>query len=153
MVQRAENCSGPAVVARLSGGRCPCCAGRVGASFCGYGRPEIMQRQVFSSTVEAFIARVHDILLCNREGHSTSAVLVMTAMQGFWRILRHFSRSSGYLGVERQFFEYSSAHTCECSRAPVVPESPGVLLAGDSAQGLCQFILGCCGYTHSLICH
>ena len=34
----------------------------------------------------------------------------------FRRILRHFSRSSGCPGVERQFFELSSAHTCECSR-------------------------------------
>ena len=31
---------------------CPCCAGRVGAAFCGYGRPVIMQRQDFSSMVE-----------------------------------------------------------------------------------------------------
>ena len=30
----------------------------------------------------------------------------------------HFSRSSGCPGVERQFFEPSSIHTCECSRAP-----------------------------------
>ena len=29
-----------------------------------------------------------------------------------------FSRSSGCPGVERQFFELSSAHICECSRAP-----------------------------------
>ena len=36
----------------------------------------------------------------------------------FRRILRHFSRSSGCPGVERQFFELSSAHNCECSRAP-----------------------------------
>ena len=77
------------------------------------------------------------ILLFNREGHSTSAVPVMTAMQGFWRILRHFLRSSVYPGVERrQFFELSSAHTCECSRAPGVPESPGVTHPGDSAPGL-----------------
>ena len=33
--------------------------------------------------------------------------------------MRHFSRSSGCPGVERQFFELSSAHNCECSRAPV----------------------------------
>ena len=32
--------------------------------------------------------------------------------------MRHFSRSSGCPGVERQFFELSSAHNCECSRAP-----------------------------------
>ena len=48
-------------------------------------------------------------------------------------------------GVERQFFELSSAHT---SRAPGVPESPGVLLPGDSAPGLCQLALvTCSGYT------
>ena len=33
---------------KLHGGRCPCCAGRVGAAFCGYGRPVVMQRQVYS---------------------------------------------------------------------------------------------------------
>ena len=29
-----------------------------------------------------------------------------------------FRAPPGYPGVERQFFELSSAHTCECSRAP-----------------------------------
>ena len=44
---------------------------------------------------------------------------VMAAVMGpFFRILRHFSRSSSCPGVERQFFELSSAHSCECSRAP-----------------------------------
>ena len=33
---------------RVFGGRCPCCAGRAGAAFCGYGRPVIMQRPVYS---------------------------------------------------------------------------------------------------------
>ena len=48
----------------------------------------------------------------------------MGAMKGFFRrILRHFSRFSGCPRVERQFFELSSAHSCECSRAPGVPES------------------------------
>ena len=32
-----------------------------------------------------------------------------------------------------EFFQPSSTHSCECSRAPGVPESPGVLLPGDSA--------------------
>ena len=60
--------------------------------------------------------------LCNREADST-----FDGGEGFFRrILRHFSRSSGCPGVERQFFELSSAHNCECSRAPGVPESPGV---------------------------
>ena len=39
-------------------------------------------------------------------------------MKCFSRILRHFSRSSSCLGVERQFSEPSRTHTCECSRAP-----------------------------------
>ena len=56
----------------------------------------------------------------------------------FRRILHHFSRSSGCPRVERQFFELSSAHHCECSRAPVVPVSRGVSLPGDSAPGLAQ---------------
>ena len=60
--------------------------------------------------------------LCNREGDST-----YDGGEGFFRrILRHFSRSSGCPGVERQFFELSSTHNCECSRAPGVPESLGV---------------------------
>ena len=43
----------------------------------------------------------------------------MAAVKGlFRRILRHFSRSSDCPGVERQFSEPSSTHTCECSRGP-----------------------------------
>ena len=42
----------------------------------------------------------------------------MTAMSVFWRILRHFSRSSGYPGVERQFFEPSTMKSSSSSRAP-----------------------------------
>ena len=38
--------------------------------------------------------------------------------EGFFGLFGHFSRSSGCPGVERQFFEPSSTHTCECSRAP-----------------------------------
>ena len=53
----------------------------------------------------------------------------------FRRILRHFSRSSGYPGVERQFFELSSAHNCECLRAGGARVA-GSLLSGDSAPGL-----------------
>ena len=111
---------------------------RVGAAFCGYGRPVIMQRpRLFSSTVEVsqtqFIARVQwTFLLCNGEGLDFQPYWLWRRCNGFWRILRHFSRSSGCPGVERQFFELSSAHTCECSRTPGVPESPGVSLLGDS---------------------
>ena len=62
----------------------------------------------------------------------------------FRRILRHFSRSSGCPGVERQFFELSRAHNCECSRAGGAGVA-GSLLPGDSAPGLCQLTLrGCC---------
>ena len=32
VVQSAENCEGPAVAVLLQFGRCPCCAGRVGAA-------------------------------------------------------------------------------------------------------------------------
>ena len=85
-----------------------------------------------------------DILLCNRRALDFSRAGYGGDAGVLWRILRHFSRSSGYPGVERQFFELSSAHTCECSRAPGVPESPGVSLPGDSAQGLCQFIPVAC---------
>ena len=73
-VQRAENCSGPAVVARFSGGRRPCCAGRVGAAgaFAVVNVPVIIQRQVsslsmwrclrFSSPAESWT-----FPLCNRD--------------------------------------------------------------------------------------
>ena len=36
----------------------------------------------------------------------------------FWRILRNFSRSSGFPGVERQFFEPSTMKSSSSSRAP-----------------------------------
>ena len=54
----------------------------------------------------------------------------------FRRILRHFSRSSGCPGVERQFLELSSAHNCECSRAPRGARVAGSLFPGDLARGL-----------------
>ena len=72
---------------------------------------------------------------CLRFSHRQSSMTIWGSEGLFRRILRHFSRSSGCPGVERQFFELSSAHNCECSRAPRVPESPGVLLPGDSAPG------------------
>ena len=97
---------------------------------------------LFSSTVEVPLIRSSpesmDILLCNQP------CWLWRRCRGCRRILRHFSCSSGCPGVERQFFEPSSAHTCESSRAPGVPESPGVLLPGDLAQGLCHLALATC---------
>ena len=52
-------------------------------------------------------------------------------------------------GVERQFFELLSTHTCECSRAPWGAGVAGSLLPGDSASGL-PISIGLCGYTHCL---
>ena len=78
--------------------------------------------------------------MCNREGDSIFSIAVCGSGEGlFRRILRHFSRSSGCPGVERQF-----SRNCECSRAPGVPESPGVSLPGDSTPGLCQSALVTC---------
>ena len=51
-------------------------------------------------------------------GTTFPAALLMAAMMGF---LTHFASFFALLwlaGVERQFFELSSAHNCECSRAP-----------------------------------
>ena len=74
VVERAENCEGPAVAALFQSGRCPCCAGCDGAAgaFAVVNVPVIIQRQVrVSSTVEVpqiqLTARVVDILLCNRD--------------------------------------------------------------------------------------
>ena len=52
--------------------------------------------------------------------------------------VRHFCVFRTCLGFPGQvpIFQPSSAHRCERSRAPGVPESPGVLLPGDSAPGL-----------------
>ena len=76
----------------------------------------------FSSTVEVPQTRSSQSLwtfCCATEKGSTSR---RTGYDGdewvFWRILRHFSRSSGYPGVERQFFEPSTMKSSSSSRAP-----------------------------------
>ena len=104
---------------------------------------------LFSSTVEVpqilFIARVSGHLVVQqRRVLDFQPCWLWRRCRGFRRIVRHFSRSSGCPGVERQFFELSSAHTCKCSRAPGLPESPGVLLPVDSAPGLCQLAPATC---------
>ena len=76
VVQRAENCSGPAVVARFSGGRGPCCAGRVGAAFCGYGRPLITQRQVY------FLQQYRCLRFVHRQSPTETGI--MGAMKGIF---------------------------------------------------------------------
>ena len=83
--------------------------------------PVITQRRLLSGSVPGSVFAFGG-------GHSSCATekrdsILSIAVYGggeglFRRILRHFSRSSGYPGVERQFFELSSAHSCECSRAP-----------------------------------
>ena len=90
--------------------------------------PVIMQRRLLSGSAPVSVFAVDG-------GHSScatekvtrlSVLLFMVAAKGFFRlILRHFSRSSGCPGVERQFFELSSAHNCECSRAPGGPRVAG----------------------------
>ena len=55
---------------------------------------------------------------------------------------------SGWFFSRSIFWEPSMTHSCELSRARGVPESPGVLLPGDSAPGLCQLALvTCSAYT------
>ena len=77
---------------------------------------------VFSSTVEVPQIQLSpvtvDIPVVQQRRARFPTVLVMTAMSCFWRILRHFSRSSGYPGVERQFFEPSTMKSSSSSRAP-----------------------------------
>ena len=77
---------------------------------------------LFSSTVEVpqipFVARVSGHSVVQQRRARLPTVLVMTAMSVFWRILHHFSRSSGYPGVERQFFEPSTMKSSSSSRAP-----------------------------------
>ena len=86
--------------------------------------PVIMQRHVrVSSKVEVpqiqFTARVVDILLCNRDWYAAFIRGVMAAVKGlFDAFCVIFRAPPGCPGVERQFFELSSAHNCECSRAP-----------------------------------
>ena len=82
-----------------------------------------IQRQVcVSSTVEVpqiqFTARVVDILLCNRDRYAAFIRGVMAGVKGlFDAFCVIFRAPPGRPGVERQFFELSSAHNCECSRA------------------------------------
>ena len=109
---------------------------------CGFGR-RCVHAAAVSSTVEMpqipFVAFV-GVSLCSEMGTQFSAVVLWWWWRPFRRILRHFSSSSGCPGVERQFFELSSAHNCECSKAPGGAGVAGSLLPGDSAPWFANFI-------------
>ena len=103
--ERAENCEGPAVAALFLGGRCPCCAGRVGAAgaFCGCERPcdhTATCLCLFNSLVPQiqFTARVVDILLYNRDWYAAFIRGVMAAVNGF---LTHFASFFALLRLSR----------------------------------------------------
>ena len=122
-----ENCAGSAVAVRFERGRCSCYAGAV---LVVLDVPVIMQRrrslkQWSSPESVSSSPGLVDIPVRNRDR-------LLSAVE--CGILRHFSRSSGCPGVERQLYELSSAHTCECSRAPGVPESPEVTRQIDCAN-------------------
>ena len=55
---------------------------------------------------------------------------------GFLTHFASFSRSSGYAGVERQFFQPSMMKSSSSSRAPRGAGVAGSLLPGDLAPGL-----------------
>ena len=81
--------------------------------------PVIMQRRLYSGSASDYLHRqshghpvVQQRMVLNYCGYGGDDV--MAVGWGFG----HFLRSSGCPGVERQFFEPSSTHTCECSRAP-----------------------------------
>ena len=115
VVQRAENCSGPAVVARFYGGRCPCCR------FLRLWTPCDHAAGLFSSTVvvpQMLSPESVDIpVVQQRRAPDFQPCWLWRRCRGFRRILRHFSRSSGYPGVERQFFEPSMMKSSSSSRA------------------------------------
>ena len=74
------------------------------------------------------IANLVDIPARNRDRCSTFNSGLMAAMTGFSTHFASFFALLRYSGVERQFFELSSAHSCECSSAPVgLPIHPEVL--------------------------
>ena len=115
----------------LTSDRCPCCCSsstRCGRPCDFVATPSRSWKCIRTSSSPALM----DIPVRNRD-RMLSAVGWDDGY--FRRILRHFSRSSGYPGVERQFFELSSAHNCECLRAGGARVA-GSLLSGDSAPGL-----------------
>ena len=75
-----------------------------------------------------------------------------------WKSVHYFLRASCFFSTfsvrifaRVDFLGPSSTHSCELEgRGAGVA---GSLLPGDSALGLCQFILRCRGHTRSLICH
>ena len=101
--------------------------------------PVITQRRLLSGSADSVIAGDSGHSSCATEkGTRLSALLLMVAVMGFFDAF------------------------CVIFRAPpVVPEliasfSSFRVLTTVSARGLqwvCQFILRCCGHTHSLICH
>ena len=81
--------------------------------------PVIMQRRLYSGSASDSLHRqshghpvVQQRMALDYCGYGSDDV--MAVGWGFG----HFLRSSGCPGVERQIFEPSSTHTCECSRAP-----------------------------------
>ena len=92
--------------------------------------------------------------------HSANCATTGDSTAQFWVRLTCLSLCSDWCRWSRQcssldgfsagsiFWEPSMTQSCELSRARAVPESPGVLLPGDSAPGLCQLALvTCSGYT------
>ena len=118
-LRRSRSCIAP------SCGRCPCCAGRVGAAggFAVVNVPVTIQRQVrFSSTAEVpriqFTARVVDILLCNRDWYEAFIRGVMVAVKGLLGVFFRFFRAPpGCPRVQRQFSEPSTAKSSSLLRA------------------------------------
>ena len=88
---------------------------------------------------------------CATTGDSTVQFLVrltcLSSCSDWCRWSRQCSSLDGF-SAGSIFWEPSMTHSCELSRARGVPLSPGVLLPGDSAPGLCQSaVVTCSGNT------
>ena len=86
---------------------------------------------IFSSTVEVrqipCIARVSGRLVVQqRRVLDFQQCWLWRRCRGFRRILCHFRAPLVVPGLSASFSSFRAAHNCECSRAPRVPESPGV---------------------------
>ena len=95
-------------------------AGRSGALRSRQGR-RLRACWALELGVDVFFAGVKgvgDVLAVRGAGCSWRCVWRFGGCWVFSRIFRGFRAPPGRPGVERQFSEPSSTHTCECSRAP-----------------------------------
>ena len=116
-------------------------AGRVGAAFCGYGRPVIMQRPVHSlQRVEVPQTQLSPVTVdipvgATEKGSTSSRAGYGGDARGFGAFCAIFRALPVIPELSASFSSFRALTPVSARGLPWVPESPGVSLPGDSATG------------------